>query len=163
MQFRRLKRTVQVLAYAGYDSERRRAVVRQLGSINVQTLIFTKRDPVELTARHCAEISRHVDQLREFERTAEISNGLAKLAELLRGVPEQVADGRLAEWQVAECATELKNGALALQKMLQKFLKKPQAANASIERSAVDATPRKITAMDILPLGALVGASGKKK
>ena len=65
MQFKPAGRRVQVLVYAGYDKEKRRAVVKMVGSFDRYN--FTLSDGLEnsLTDEQKKELQSHIESLRQ--------------------------------------------------------------------------------------------------
>lgn len=71
MQFREAKGRIQVLAYAGYDKEKRRSVVQLLGSMDKYTLEPTDQLLERMTAKQKEELQEYIKketQARDTDR-----------------------------------------------------------------------------------------------
>lgn len=67
MQFRRKGNKIQVLAYRGYDRQKRRAVVKMLGSIDALSYEPTVGLIEKLTEKEKAELQEYMEKERQSE------------------------------------------------------------------------------------------------
>ena len=68
MQFREAKGRIQVLAYAGYDKEKRRSVVQLLGSIDKYTLEPTDKLLEKMTDEQKQELQAYINKKRQAQK-----------------------------------------------------------------------------------------------
>ena len=68
MQFREAKGRIQVLAYAGYDKEKRRSVVQLLGSIDKYDLTPTDTLLERMTDEQKQELQAYIDKKRQAQK-----------------------------------------------------------------------------------------------
>lgn len=65
MQFKRQGRRVQVLAYRGYDKEKRRAIVKMMGSYDVYSYEPSDGLIISLTNKEKKELQSHIETKRQ--------------------------------------------------------------------------------------------------
>jgi hypothetical protein len=65
MQFRKQGNRIQVLAYRGYDREKRRAVVKLLGSINAYSYEPTDKLKNNMTVEEKEELQAYIEKMRQ--------------------------------------------------------------------------------------------------
>lgn len=68
MYFKKAGRKTQVLAYRGYNREKKRADVRMIGSIDGYTFSPTERYEDSITEAEREEIKAYIDAVRQKER-----------------------------------------------------------------------------------------------
>jgi hypothetical protein len=69
MQFKKQGNKIQVLAYRGYDKEKRRAIVKMLGSYDVHSYKLTDGLLDSLTVEEKEELQSHIEKERQsFEK-----------------------------------------------------------------------------------------------
>jgi len=90
MQFKKRGKKIQVLAYEGYDKEKKRAIVKSKGTIDAHTLEPTERLLNNLTVEQKEELQSYIDSERQksedskLEREIiDISKNLTKSAKAL--------------------------------------------------------------------------------
>jgi len=101
MQYRRQANKIQVYAYCGYDKEKRRAIVRLLGSFNASTLEVPEELMKKLTDDQKKELLEYIEeerQAREFRsrlhNTKDIANYLRQAAKCIEATEFPVTE----EW-----------------------------------------------------------------
>ena len=111
MQFRQQGRRVQVLAYRGYNKEKKRADVKMLGSFDRYTFEMTDGLLDSLTVEEKEELTSHIEELRqsadESHRRYVMSSVVSRLKEadplLVAGMAFEVmhltADEAAAVWR----------------------------------------------------------------
>ncbi|TAM11554.1 MAG: hypothetical protein EPN72_10785 [Nevskiaceae bacterium] len=67
MQFKRKGNRIQVLAYRGYDREKRRAIVRMLGAMDAHTLEPSDGLIESLTHSEQAELQAYLETIRQAD------------------------------------------------------------------------------------------------
>ena len=93
MQFREAGKRIQVLAYAGYDKEKRRSVVQLLGSIDKYDLTPTVKLLEKLTDAQKIELQEYIESIRQ-SRTEKHRQHVAKnLHSDIKNVADSLTEG----------------------------------------------------------------------
>lgn len=80
MQFKKVGNNIQVLAYRGYDKEKKRSVIKMIGSIDVLTLNPTDGLIKSTTVDENEELMKYIEQelnVRKFEKRQAAVNTLS--------------------------------------------------------------------------------------
>ena len=110
MQFKRSGRRIQILAYRGYDREKKRGIVKLLGSMDAYTYEMGDGLADILTAEEKSEVQAYIENKRKSEQDAHQSYVAQTLAERMNDVAESIdtetfkgSDGWAAEtWAAIE-------------------------------------------------------------
>ena len=121
MQFKRQKNKIQVLAYRGYDKEKRRSIVKMLGSMSAYTLEPTDKLLNNLTEDEKKELQEYIDRVRRDREIVDRRRSLRYIGSRIMDAAENVGDPDVAgELLSDEFAAEIWEGIAALQKALKK-------------------------------------------
>lgn len=90
MQFKRGGRRIQVLAYRGYDREKRRAIVKLLGSMDAYTYEMSAALANTLTAEEKSEVQAYIENKRKSEQESHQRYVAQTLAERMNDVAESI-------------------------------------------------------------------------
>lgn len=93
MQFRKQGNRIQVLAYRGYDREKRRAIVKLLGSIDAYTYEPTVGLENNLTVDEKEELQSYIEKRRQYLQDGYLRYTSQTIAERLREVAECIESG----------------------------------------------------------------------
>lgn len=88
MQFKKVGKRIQVVAYAGYDREKKRAKVTMLGSMCQRNLKPKPELIAKLTPAQKEELQAYIDKHRQSREIAELEQMLAKAPNTLREIAE---------------------------------------------------------------------------
>jgi len=104
MQFREQARRIQVLAYRGYDKEKKRAIIKLLGSFDRYS--FSPSDGLldNLTAEEKIELEAHIETMRQsVEKTnrqykaRHVASQIASAADSITREEFDISDGWAAD------------------------------------------------------------------
>lgn len=84
MQFRKVGQKYQVLAYRGYDAEKKHAVVRRIGTIDRHSLAFTPSEEFEPTPDEKKEVQEFIEKNKK-------DNALSSARWALKSFPSTMA------------------------------------------------------------------------
>jgi len=95
LHFREAGNKLQVLAYGGYDKEKKRAIVDMIGAIDYSTMKFEPADKVKKGLRvinedELKQVNEQLDMLTEFERRAVKERAVERIESALRDAAEAV-------------------------------------------------------------------------
>jgi hypothetical protein len=96
MQFKKSGNRIQVLAYRGYDTERRRSVVRQLGSISGLDFSPSVGLMDNLTVDEKTELQAYIEKARQERQQASRRYNARNAAEAMNTAAEAITDGTYA-------------------------------------------------------------------
>lgn len=99
MQFKRMGRRIQVLAYRGYDKEKRRSIVKLVGSLSHETYEPLDNLMDNLTEAEKAEVKSYVDS--EIQ-AAEQQQRLSIINEMVTHMNECAATLQSGEFEPSE-------------------------------------------------------------
>lgn len=68
MQFRRAKNRIQVLAYRGYDKEKKRSIIKMLGSFDAETFEYPDSLTNDMTVDEKEELQSYIESMRHSNR-----------------------------------------------------------------------------------------------
>ncbi len=114
MQFKRQGRRVQVLAYRGYDKEKRRAIVKMMGSIDVYSyepsdgLIENLTDEEKTELQSYIETERQAAKKRSRQYSAKsAASRIKEVADTIRGGDFEPPEAWAADtWAAIEALTK---------------------------------------------------------
>ena len=96
MQFKQVKNRIQVLAYRGYDKEKRRAIVKMLGSLDVFTLEPSESLLYNLESDEKKELQSYIRDERQKRKAVDkllvLKGAPATLKELTAHISKAEAD-----------------------------------------------------------------------
>ncbi|HHF8101274.1 TPA: hypothetical protein ACPT4U_005318 [Escherichia coli] len=142
MQFKRQGRRVQVLAYRGYDKEKRRAIVKMMGSIDVYS--FEPSDGLieNLTDEEKTELQSYIETERQAaeKRTRQYfansaASRIKEVADTIQGGDFEPSEAWAADtWAAIEALTKVmrKAGYPKPRKATQKAADAPMADQAGL-------------------------------
>lgn len=90
MQFKRSGRRIQVLAYRGYDREKKRGIVKLLGSMDAYTYEMGAGLADTLTAEEKSEVQAYIENKRKSEQESHQRYVAQTLAERMNDVAESI-------------------------------------------------------------------------
>lgn len=93
MQFKRVKGKIQVLAYRGYDKEKRRAIVKMLGSIDAYNYSMSDGLQDYMTVEEKQELQSYIESMRQSDK----NRSLQYMTEGLHSRIKEVSDSLAAE------------------------------------------------------------------
>ena len=151
MQFKRQGRRVQVLAYRGYDKEKRRAIVKMMGSIDVYS--FEPSDGLieNLTDEEKTELQSYIETERQAaeKRTRQYfansaASRIKEVADTIQGGDFEPSEAWAADtWAAIEALTKAmrKAGYPKLRKAPQKAADAPMPGQAGLPFGDAPETP----------------------
>jgi hypothetical protein len=115
MQYKRQGRRVQVLAYRGYNREKRRAIVKMMGSYDVYTYELSDGLLENLTDEEKEELKSHIEKERhEAEKwkrlylTISAASQIQKVADTIQGGDFQPSEAWAADtWAAISALTKV--------------------------------------------------------
>jgi hypothetical protein len=121
MQFREQGRRIQILAYRGYDKEKKRATVKLLGSIDRYS--FTPSDGLmeSLTDDEKKELQSHTNSIRQSSDKTLRQYAVQQCATRIKEVADSLADAECASLITRESATATFEAIDLLTKRLRKM------------------------------------------
>ena len=84
MQFRKQKTLVQVLRYDGYKKDTKQPIMAMVGTIDLATFRFEKRDEIKLTSVEMLEINQCIEREQLIKVTEKAADSALKAFEGLR-------------------------------------------------------------------------------
>ena len=142
MQFKRQGRRVQVLAYRGYDKEKRRAIVKMMGSIDVYSfepsdgLIENLTDEEKTELQSYIETERQAAEKRSRQYFANsAASRIKEVADTIQGGDFEPSEAWAADtWAAIEALTKVmrKAGYPKPRKATQKAADAPMADQAGL-------------------------------
>lgn len=94
MQFKRVKGKIQVLAYRGYDKEKRRAIVKMLGSIDAYNYSMSDGLQDAMTVEEKEELQSYIESLRQSDKDKALQYMTEGLHRSIKQVSDSLATGR---------------------------------------------------------------------
>lgn len=107
MQFRDQGNRVQVLAYRGYDKEKRRAQVKLLGSFGMFAFDMSAGLVDKLTADEKVSLQSRIESMRQSQTSTARLHAVKRIASRIREVSDCVHDEEFASRITREYATEV--------------------------------------------------------
>lgn len=95
MQFKVQKNKIQVLVYTGYDKEKKRAIVRMVGSLDRFTFEPTSDFLNGLTVEQREEVQSYINESRQSDVNRTLQYRLEFLASQIKSVSGGLLDGQL--------------------------------------------------------------------
>ena len=151
MQFKRQGRRVQVLAYRGYDKEKRRAIVKMMGSIDVYSyepsggLIENLTDEEKTELQSYIETERQAAEKRSRVYSAKsAASRIKEVADTIQGGDFEPSEAWAADtWAAIEALTKAmrKAGYPKLRKAPQKAADAPMPGQAGLPFGDAPETP----------------------
>ena len=151
MQFKRQGRRVQVLAYRGYDKEKRRAIVKMMGSIDVYSyepsdgLIENLTDEEKTELQSYIETERQVAEKRSrLYSVKSAASRIKEVADTIQGGDFEPSEAWAADtWAAIEALTKAmrKAGYPKLRKAPQKAADAPMPGQAGLPFGDAPETP----------------------
>ena len=151
MQFKRQGRRVQVLAYRGYDKEKRRAIVKMMGSIDVysfepsDSLIENLTDEEKTELQSYIETERQAAEKRSRQYFANsAASRIKEVADTIQGGDFEPSEAWAADtWAAIEALTKVmrKAGYPKPRKATQKAADAPMADQAGLPLGDAPETP----------------------
>lgn len=136
MQFRKQGRRIQVLAYRGYDREKRRAVVKLLGSFDAYSLSVPDELNSALSDDERSELQSYVQSIRQSRDTDMLQFSLEDLPNRIKRVSDSLNDGQLECNLPEQYASELYEAFSSLTKALRKRgVKRPPSVAKNKEQA----------------------------
>jgi hypothetical protein len=99
MQFKKQGNKIQVLAYRGYDKEKRRAIVKMLGSYDVHSYIMTDGLLDSLTVDEKEELQSHIEKVRQSDQSAVRQYNAKHIDSQIKEVADSISGG---EFEISE-------------------------------------------------------------
>ena len=98
MQFKATKNPnlVQIIAYRGYDKEKRRAITKLLGSIDLTTFKYDEKVLIDMSDDEKKELSDYIDKERLSRAIAEINRFIDHAPITLKSIAEKVVSGEIS-------------------------------------------------------------------
>lgn len=121
MQFREQGKRIQVLAYRGYDKEKRRAQVKLLGSFDRYGFGMSDGLMDNLTDDEKLELQSHIENMRQSQQSAIRGHAVRQLASRITEVSDSLTDEAFASRADREYATEVYAAIDVLTKRLRKL------------------------------------------
>ena len=151
MQFKRQGRRVQVLAYRGYDKEKRRAIVKMMGSIDVYSYEPSDGLIDSLTDEEKKELQSHIETERQEaeKRSRQYSaksaaSRIVEVADTIKAGDFEPSEAWAADtWAAIEALTKAmrKAGYPKLRKAPQKAADAPMPGQAGLPFGDAPETP----------------------
>ena len=151
MQFKRQGRRVQVLAYRGYDKEKRRAIVKMMGSIDVYSYEPSDGLIENLTDEEKTELQSYIETERQAaeKRTRQYfansaASRIKEVADTIQGGDFEPSEAWAADtWAAIEALTKAmrKAGYPKLRKAPQKAADAPMPGQAGLPFGDAPETP----------------------
>ena len=151
MQFKRQGRRVQVLAYRGYDKEKRRAIVKMMGSIDVYSYEPSDGLVENLTDEEKTELQSYIETERQAaeKRTRQYfansaASRIKEVADTIQGGDFEPSEAWAADtWAAIEALTKAmrKAGYPKLRKAPQKAADAPMPGQAGLPFGDAPETP----------------------
>ncbi len=115
MQFKRQGRRVQVLAYRGYDKEKRRAIVKMMGSIDVYSYELSGGLVENLTDEERIELQSYIETERQAEEkrirlcsAKSAASRIKEVADTIQGGDFEPSEAWAADtWAAIEALTKV--------------------------------------------------------
>jgi hypothetical protein len=102
MQFKKMGKRIQILAYRGYDKDKRRSVIKMVGSFDAYTLEASAELLESLTDDEKIELQSYIENVRqghkkEYDslRVSMIGKDITKVSELIQS---EECDNLSAQW-----------------------------------------------------------------
>jgi hypothetical protein len=121
MQFRPQGKRIQVLAYRGYDKEKKRASVKLLGSFGKYDYDMSDGLIDSLTDDEKTELQSHIDSIRQSDDALVRRSNVRRIASHIKSVSDSLADPEYASLMTADHAGEVYASVMALTKALRKL------------------------------------------
>ena len=151
MQFKRQGRRVQVLAYRGYDKEKRRAIVKMMGSIDVYSYEPSGGLIENLTDEEKTELQSYIETERQAaEKRSRVyyaksaASRIKEVADTIQGGDFEPSEAWAADtWAAIEALTKAmrKAGYPKLRKAPQKAADAPMPGQAGLPFGDAPETP----------------------
>jgi len=95
LHFREAGKKLQVLAYGGYDKERKKAIVEMIGAIDYSTMVFEPSEKVKsgltvIKDEDMKQIEKEIEMMTEFERRAVKERAVERVGNVLKDAVEAV-------------------------------------------------------------------------
>jgi hypothetical protein len=94
MQFKEQKGRVQVLAYDGYDKEKRRAIVKMLGSFDRYDYSLSVGLLEKMTVEQKTELQSEIDRRRQSDKSESDSRSVGYVHIYMNDVADCITNGR---------------------------------------------------------------------
>lgn len=94
MQFKEQKGRVQVLAYDGYDKEKRRAIVKMLGSFDRYDYSLSVGLLEKMTVEQKTELQSEIDRRRQSDKLESDSRSVGYVHIYMNDVADCITNGR---------------------------------------------------------------------
>lgn len=91
MQFKRVKNRVQVLAYRGYDKEKKRAIVKMLGSFDAHSFDPSDGLTDSMTVEEKEELQSYIEKLRLSRKESSLQSSTKYLHSHIDTVSDSLA------------------------------------------------------------------------
>lgn len=121
MQFRKQGHRVQVLAYRGYDKEKKRAQVKLVGSFSPYSLDMSGELMESLTDDEKSELQSHISTIRQSHDSTMRLHKARTVASEIAGVADSLEDPACSALVTRESATATYDAIDALTKRLRKL------------------------------------------
>ena len=151
MQFKRQGRRVQVLAYRGYDKEKRRAIVKMMGSIDVYSYELSDGLVENLTDEERIELQSYIETERQAEEkrirlysAKSAASRIKEVADTIQGGDFEPSEAWAADtWAAIEALTKVmrKAGYPKPRKAPQKAADAPMPGQAGLPLGDAPETP----------------------
>ena len=151
MQFKRQGRRVQVLAYRGYDKEKRRAIVKMMGSIDVYSYELSGGLVENLTDEEKTELQSYIETERQAaEKRSRVyyaksaASRIVEVADTIKAGDFEPSEAWAADtWAAIEALTKAmrKAGYPKLRKAPQKAADAPMPGQAGLPFGDAPETP----------------------
>lgn len=136
MQFRKQGRRIQVLAYRGYSREKKRAVVKLLGSFDAYSLSVPDELTSSLSDDERSKLQSHIDSLRQTRTSSVQQFSLGNLPRHIKELSDSLTSGKLECHMNEQYASELHEAFASLTKALRKRgVKRPSMKPKSAEQA----------------------------
>ena len=154
MQFKRQGRRVQVLAYRGYDKEKRRAIVKMMGSIDVYSHELSDGLVENLTDEERIELQSYIETERQAEEkrirlysAKSAASRIFEVADTIQGGDFEPSEAWAADtWAAIEALTKAmrKAGYPKPRKAPQKAADAPMPGQAGLPFGDAPETPESV-------------------
>lgn len=95
MQFKRQKHKIQVLAYRGYDKEKRRAIVKMMGSLDAYSLEPSGDLLDNLTDEEKDELKAYIEKKEQSERIKQLEKKMECMPMAAADIADAITSGDL--------------------------------------------------------------------
>lgn len=133
MQFKKVGNRIQVLAYRGYDKEKKRAIIKMLGSLNAYSYRPSDGLTDDMTDEEKEELQTYIKESRQADDNYMLQSATERLDSNIKKVSDSLAEDN--HYMTDEISVRLYDAMSDLQKSMRRAgFKRPAAAKKAVKK-----------------------------